>query len=208
MKEVAGLRRTAAARTAGIAAGACFALALAVFGAALDGYSHRLHPVALLGAADVPRAGAFNAFAYVLPGLLAAFVALRRRGDLVPGVGASARLGWTMALLAALAFAAQGLLPLDPSEPDAGAGRLHGAAWGVWGIAFAAAAAALALAAASARRVPAAAGHAAAGLFVFALAWLAGDALPVAVSQRAACACWFGWLAWVGWTRAASRAGD
>src|SRR5690606_10859912 len=104
--------RASARRWAGLAAGACFAAALAGVGAALDGYAHAHWPVALLSAAGVPRAGAFNLAAFVVPGVLAAFVALCRRGALAPGASRLLGLGWTLALLAALAFAAQGLLPL------------------------------------------------------------------------------------------------
>lgn len=192
-------RRERALRAAGIAAGACFAASLAGFGAALDGYAHGAWPVALLGASGVPRAAAFNLFAYVVPGLLAAFVALGRRARLAPGAGLDARLGWTLALLAAVAFAAQGLLPLDARAPDAGQGRLHGVAWGLWGIASAAAAAALAAAALRVRARWAAAGHLMAALSVSWLAWLAAEALPVAWTQRMAFAAWFAWLACVAW---------
>lgn len=194
-----GQRRARVARMAGIAAGTCFALALAGFGAALEGYDQRIHPVALLGAAGVPRATAFNLLAFIVPGALAALVALRRRGVLPRRAAWPQRLGWALALLAALAFTAQGLLPLDASAPDAGAGRLHGVAWGLWGIAFAAATLSLALAALGARRALPAVGHGVAGVLVFALAWLAGDAVPVALAQRAAYACWFAWLACAGW---------
>lgn len=181
-------------RAAGIAAAACFVLALAGFGAALEGYAHSAWPVALLGAAGVPRATAFNLLAFVVPGLLAAFVVMRRRAGLAAGAGMGARLGWTLALLAALAFAMQGLLPLDASAPDAGRGRLHGVAWSVWGIAFAAAALALVASALRAGNRWAALGHFGAGVLVFAPAWLATDALPVALAQRLAFAVWFTWL--------------
>lgn len=196
-----------ARRVAGLAAGVGFVAALATFGAALDGYGQARHPVALLGASGVPRAAAFNLFGYVLPGLLAAFVALARRGHLPDRARASARLGWTLALLAALAFAAQGLLPLDPEAPDSGTGRLHGVAWGAWGIAFPAAAAALAFDALADRRAGIALLHAAAGTLMFAFAWLAGDALPLAVAQRSALACWFAWLAAAAWPHAVAQAG-
>jgi len=195
-------RRDGLAAAAGMAAAVVFAVALAGFGAALEGFDHALHPVALPGAAGVPRAGAYNVLAFLVPGALAALVALRRRGALGPGAPLAARLGWTLALLAALAFAAQGLLPLDPADPAAGRGRLHGTAWGLWGIAFAAAATALALASARAGRALAAAGHALAGAATFALAWLSGDLLPVALAQRVAFACWFAWTAWAGMERA------
>jgi hypothetical protein len=199
MAEAAEYRRTWPVRAAGVAAGACFALALVGFGAALEGYGQQLHPVALLGAIGIPRATPFNLLAFLVPGLLAAFVAMRRRGALPASSSLAARLGWTLALLSALAFAAQGLLPLDPLEPDVGPGRLHGVAWGLWAIAFAAAALALSMAAFAARRPWAAACHLVAGALVFALAWLVGDALPVALAQRAAFASWFAWLAWAGW---------
>ncbi|MGY1529684.1 DUF998 domain-containing protein [Luteimonas sp. A649] len=201
MAEAGGHRRTGWVRVAGIAAGACFALALWGFGAALDGYSQMAYPVALLGAAGVPRATQFNLLAFLVPGLLAACVAMGRRGELSASSLLSARLGWTLVLLSALAFATQGLLPLDPVEPDAGRGRLHGVAWGLWAIAFVAAALALATAAFLARRPGAAAGHLVAGALVFTLAWLVGDAVPVALAQRAAFACWFAWLACCGWGR-------
>lgn len=191
--------RASARRWAGLAAGACFAAALAGFGAALDGYAHAHWPVALLGAAGVPRAGAFNLAAFVVPGVLAAFVALCRRGALAPGASRLLGLGWTLALLAALAFAAQGLLPLDAAAPDAGPGRLHGVAWALWGLAAAAAGLALALGSLRVRRPGRALGHGAAGGLVFALGWLAGDVLAPALAQRLAFAAWFAWVAWVGW---------
>lgn len=201
MAKAGGHRHAGWVRAAGIAAGACFALALWGFGAALEGYSQMAYPVALLGAAGVPRATPFNLLAFLVPGLLAASVALGRRGELPALSPLSARVGWTLVLLSALAFAAQGLLPLDPVEPDAGRGRLHGVAWGLWAIAFVAAAAALAHAAVTARHPAVAAGHLVAGALVFTLAWLVGDALPVALAQRAAFGCWFAWLACCGWAR-------
>lgn len=187
-----------APRAAGVAAALCFVLALAGFGAALEGYGQLEYPVALLGADGIPRATAFNALAFVLPGLLAAFVALHRRGALPAGTPAAARLGWTMALLSALAFAAQGLLPLDARENDGGPG-LHGVAWGVWAIAFAAASAALWLGALRARRPGAAGLHGAACALVFVFAWVPMDAVPLALAQRVAFAAWLAWVAWSGW---------
>src|SRR5690606_34606254 len=50
---------------AAFAAGICFALALAGFGSALTGYAQLHYPVALLGAAGVPRATAFNLLGFV-----------------------------------------------------------------------------------------------------------------------------------------------
>ena len=193
-------------RWAGVAAAACFALALAGFGAALPGYDGGAYPVAVLGAAGVPRAAAFNACAFIVPGLLAACVALRGRSALAARAPVAARLGWTLALLATLAFAAQGLFPLEAAAPDAGRGRLHGAAWAAWSLAFAAAAAALCAAALRAGRPLAADGHAIGGDAVFVPAWVAPDLVHPAAAQRAAFAAWFAWLAGAGWATGAARA--
>lgn len=184
-------------RRAGLAAGVCFAVAVAGFGAALDGYAQAQWPVALLGATGVPRAGAFNLLGFVVPGLLAAFVLLCRRGAVAQQAPWPLGLGWTLALLAAIAFAAQGLAPLDPGAPDAGRGRWHGIAWALWGLAAAAAGLALGLGSLRAGQRGRALGHGAAGGLVFALGWLAGDAVAPAVAQRLAFAAWFAWLAWV-----------
>ena len=80
-------------RHAGAAAAFSFVLALLVFGTALEGYSQRLHPVALLGAAGVPRATAFNALAFVLPGALAAWQAWAMGTALPAAAPAVARIG-------------------------------------------------------------------------------------------------------------------
>lgn len=203
MADEAPARRDLAVRSAGFAALACFVGALLGFGAALEGYRHDAWPVALLGAAGVPRAAAFNLCAYLLPGLLAAFVALHARATVQPS-SAAARIGWTLALLAALAFAAQCFFPLDATRPDAGRGRLHGVAWALWGIAFAAAAVTLALSSLRQARWSAAAVHLCAGLVVFGLGWLSEGSLATPLSQRLAFGGWFAWLAWAAWARPAS----
>src|SRR5688572_18855084 len=125
-----------------IAALACFALALLGFGAALPGYSQATHPMALLGARGLPRWVAFDAFGFVIPGMLAWWAHVRagsqwRTRTVPPGLVAA--VGWTLCTMAALAFAAQGVLPVDPSKGFGyGVGRLHTAAYMVWWIAFAA----------------------------------------------------------------------
>jgi hypothetical protein len=59
--------------------------------------------------------------------------------------GMVGRIGWTLCTLSALAFALQGLLPVDAHRGlDYGIGRLNTAAWTVWWIAFGAGAVALA----------------------------------------------------------------
>jgi hypothetical protein len=117
------------------AAGLLWLCALLGFGAILDGYSQIQHPVALLGARGMERALAFNALGFVLPGLLAAWAAVQLRGAL-DGAGWMARIGANLWLLSALAFTAQGVLPLDSEDLDAASSRLHATAWSLWWIAF------------------------------------------------------------------------
>src|SRR4249919_317396 len=59
-----------------IAAATGFVLTVAACGAALEGYLQSAHAVDVLGATGLPRAGWFNAFAFVGPGLLVASAGL------------------------------------------------------------------------------------------------------------------------------------
>jgi hypothetical protein len=142
-----GATMMARERAAAAAAGLVFVLAVLLSGAGLDGYSHRVLPVGVLGAHAVAHATAFNYAAFVLPGALAAWLAWHRRGLLPASAGWPARLGTGMVLLSALAFALQGLLPLDLGNLDGRASRLHAAAWTLWWVAFVPGALLLALAA-------------------------------------------------------------
>ena len=180
---------------AAICAAVLCVAAIAGFGAALDGYSQAMHPVGLLGARGLPHAMAFNVLGFVLPGVLAAFVAWRLRaavGDAAPWV---ARIGAWLGLLSALAFAAQGLLPLDPRDLEADASRVHATMWTLWWVALLPAATLLALGARvrGSWRVLAAASAALAAVIVL-LAMLPLDLLAPAVAQRAVFAAWLGWL--------------
>lgn len=177
---------------AALAAAAAFAAAVAGFGALLPGYVQSVHPVALLGADGIARATAFNACAFVLPGLLNAWTAWHVRTDAAPRW--RARIGCQLLLLSALAFAAQGLLPLDPADIDGPASRLHAAAWMAWLLAFASGA--MLLAAGGTLRGGASMRGAAVALAVLVplAALLAPSWLPAAVAQRIAFA---GWLAWM-----------
>lgn len=114
---------------AGCLAGAVFLAALAGFGAALPGFVQTVHPVDLLGARGVPRAAAWNAFGYAVPGaLVAAFAIALQRPLAATGIGAAGRIGGWLLMLSGLAFAVQGLLPLDPRLLDDGDSKLHVAA--------------------------------------------------------------------------------
>ncbi|MGH8079242.1 MAG: DUF998 domain-containing protein [Lysobacter sp.] len=114
----------------------CCLAALLGFGAALDGYSHWRHPPGLLGARGIEHAFAFNLLAYIGPGLALAWIAWRL-GAAMQAQGARARIGAWLWLWSALAWAAQGVLRLDPQDLDAAASRLHALAWLLWWLAFA-----------------------------------------------------------------------
>ena len=128
-------------RRVGVLAALCGLGSALGFGAVLEGYSHAQHPLALLGARGVPHALAFNAAGLLMTGLLAAAAAATLRGRLPGEAGWPARIGARLLLLSALAFAAQGLLPLDPGDLDGATSRWHATAWTLWWIAAAAGAA-------------------------------------------------------------------
>ena len=114
---------------AGWLAGVAFLVALAGFGAALAGFSQALHPVDLLGARGVAHAPGWNAAGYALPGLLVGAFAIALQGSLAAaGSGALGRIGGWLLMLSGLAFAAQGVLPLDPRLLDGADSKLHVAA--------------------------------------------------------------------------------
>ncbi len=132
-------------RHAGTATLALCLLALLGLAGALDGYSHLEHPVGLPGAAGMPAAATFNVLVFVLPGAMAAVLAVRLRGRLPAGASPLAGIGCWMLALSGLAFAAQGLLPLDANQLDSPASQRHATAWPLWWVAFVPASAALAL---------------------------------------------------------------
>lgn len=189
---------------AAIAAAVLFGAAVAGLGAALDGYSQVTHPVGLLGARGLPHALAFNVLGFVLPGVLAAFVAWRLRvtmGDAAPW---AARIGAWLALLSALAFTAQGLLPLDPSDLESDASRLHATMWTLWWVALLPAAVLLAIG--SRARGPwrlLAAASAVLAVVIMLLAMLPLDLLAPAVAQRVVFAAWLAWVVVAGWEASA-----
>ncbi|MCF7222702.1 DUF998 domain-containing protein [Marilutibacter chinensis] len=127
-----------------VAAAAAFVLTALAGGLAVDGYSHARHPLALLGARGVPGSDTFNLLGWGVPGLLLAMQAVMLR-ECLPGKGNFvARLGaWSLAL-SALAFAAQGLWPLDAADLEGVGSRRHALAWMLWWVAYPAAAALLA----------------------------------------------------------------
>jgi hypothetical protein len=178
-----------------------FAAAVITFGTMLEGYSQTLHPVALPGAKGFANALVFNVLAFMLPGALTAFVAIGLRATLPAQAAWQLRLGAQLLLLAALAFAAMGLLPLDTRDLENNASRLHGTAWMLWCMAFAVGGLMLGF------------GWLRTGdkratwtFAVVALALLAEFFLPVliapGIAQRVAFAAWWGWLIWMAWRSA------
>lgn len=109
----------------------CFVGATLGFGAAMDGYSQLAYPVSALGALRVSHAGLFNVLAFDLPGLLMAVVAMALYQRL-PASVRTARIGAWILLFSTLAFAAEGVFPLDLDDLDATTGRLHVVSWSLW----------------------------------------------------------------------------
>jgi hypothetical membrane protein len=128
-------------------AGVLCLLAMLVAGASTPGYSAVRHPVSLLGTAWSPHAMSFNLVGFGLAGLSIAGFALAFERALARGTGQRAlRIGTGLLLIAGLAFAAQGLYPLDPEDLDATSSRRHAVANAVWRIAWIAAVTVLAFA--------------------------------------------------------------
>ena len=169
-----------------VAAASCLVASLAA-AAGWEGYSHARHPLALLGTAGAPAPGWFNALGFVLPGLLLAAMALWRWVGLARASW-PLRIGMLLAAISALAFAAQGLFPLDPERMEAVGSRQHALAWTVWWVAFVPGAVLPAVGNLRPRLA-----HALAALAV-PLAILALPAvLPAPLAARMAFALWFGW---------------
>lgn len=181
---------------------ASFAVALLLANIGVPEYSQRIHPVALRGTPGLPWAFAFNLVAFVLPGAMLLWAGQRLR-DALGDAGWIARIGIVLVQLSALAFAAQGLLPLDPNDAGSIASRLHALAWMLWWIAFVPGA--LLLAVGARRGIAFALACLLAGLLVPLVAVLAPIGLWVGFAQRFAFVLWFGWWLAAGQASASAR---
>ncbi|MEO8366289.1 MAG: DUF998 domain-containing protein [Pseudoxanthomonas sp.] len=192
-------------RYAGIAAAVLFAVAVAGFGVALEGYLQSQYPVALLGAKGFPHALAFNLVAFVLPGMLAGVVAMDLRRRLPGDAGWPLRVGAQLVFVSALGFIAMGLLSLDPGDLESNASRYHGTAWMLWCVAFVPGACLLA---AGLLRRPGWKWFARlsllAALFVLVAAFMLTSVVAAGIAQRLAFGTWLGWLILAGWPRFAA----
>ncbi|KAB7770089.1 DUF998 domain-containing protein [Xanthomonas maliensis] len=196
-----------AQRYLGLAAASVFVLAVAGFGTALPGYLQTRHPVALLGAAGVPHAAGFNLLAFLLVGALGMACGVALLAAMPKTARWSARVGGQLIVLAGLAFAGMGALPLDPSDLDGRASQYHATAWLLWAVAFVPA---LILLAADLLDRPEQRGLAwlslGTGLLVAVLSFGPAVLLPPAIAQRLAFLCWVGWLAVATWQLPERRA--
>ena len=162
-----------------------------LFALLLDGYSHREFPLALLGAQGMPRALAFNFCAFVLPGMSAMVAMWCLRSALPADARWPSRIGTQLMALSGVAFAAQGLLPLDTSDVGAASNTLHALAWTLWWIAGTSGALLLAWAA-PVRRL-----RVSAAVAVVAIPLLALPPWPGALAAFAPRAAFVAWLLWI-----------
>ncbi len=179
---------------AGIAALLSFTAAAVICGAIRAGYSHREQPLAMLGAIGTPGATGFNVFCFIVPGLFACAALWPLRARMSADAPWSAKIGARLTMLSALAFAAQGLLPLDADDIAAAANGWHASAWTVWWISFGAGCVLLAVSGLP-RGVLAINLIAVSGVLLLAL--LAWPGAMAAIAPRLAFVIWFVWVALV-----------
>ncbi|MET1025284.1 MAG: DUF998 domain-containing protein [Pseudoxanthomonas sp.] len=169
------------------------------FGAALPGYSHWIHPVALLGAQGMPNAALFNLLGFILPGALCAMVGLGVRLRIPVKAGWPQRIGAQLMFLSALGLVAMGLFQLDPQQLRGTATQLHATAWGLW---WATSLASALLLATGLRGQPdwraLVLGGPILALAVVVFALVLPAVLADGLSQRISMLLWFGWCALAG----------
>ncbi|MBS0217411.1 MAG: DUF998 domain-containing protein [Proteobacteria bacterium] len=173
-------------RWMGVTAIAAFVLAL-VWGGHAGEWTPR-HALAIPGAKGMAGAGVFNLLAFIVPGAALLVAALWRRWQARDHSGMVAGIALWLLAIAALAWLALGLFPIDAGDLAGEGGQHHAALWMLWLIAVAAAAVALVIGAAKGRR----------GLMgVLAVLWLvAAIVLPVLLGGWAQVLAAVAWMAW------------
>lgn len=183
-------------RWSGLAAAALWLGSVLGFGLLHAGYSHLLHPVALLGAKGVAHAQAFNLLGFILPGALAGVMAILLRLQLPQPESWGVKVGAQLLFLSALGFIAMGLFALDPMQLEGGSTQLHSTGWMLWWLTFLVGSWLLALGLMHHPAWPRLlwTGAALSLVMVF-LAVISTATLGPGLAQHLAFACWFGWLA-------------
>ncbi len=111
---------------AGWLSGTLFTVALLAIGALTPGYRQSIDPVSVLGTAGVAHPAWWNAFGFVVPGMLVALfapaLAASMHGD---RPGSIARIGLWSLLFSGIALGALGVFAYDLADPDGLASKLH-----------------------------------------------------------------------------------
>ncbi|MBS0215170.1 MAG: DUF998 domain-containing protein [Proteobacteria bacterium] len=173
-------------RWPGVIAIAAFVLALAWARHAGD-WTPR-HALAIPGAEGMPDAGVFNLLAFVAPGTSLLVAALWRRWQARDHAGMAVGIALWLLAIAALAWIALGLFPIDGGDLAGEGSQHHAALWMLWLIAVSAAVVALVIGAGKGQRGV---------LGVLAVLWLVAIiALPVLFGGWAQVMAAVAWMAW------------
>lgn len=158
--------------------------------AAMPAFDARSMPLAMAGTPGVPGAEVFNLLAFIVPGACAAACAIQWWRAVALRAFA-ARIGAGLAVLAALAFIAQGAWPLQGDLVAGSGARIHAAAWMAWWLGAASAGVATALG--LVRRQPAMAVGSAVAAIAIVLCALNLVGLPPGWAHRASVLAWGAW---------------
>ncbi len=167
--------------------------AIAAFVSALAWASHAgdwnpRHALAMPGATTAPGAGVFNLLAFVAPGGLLLVAALSRRWRSRNEAGTASGIALWLFAIAALAWIALGLSPVDGRDLADEGSQGHAALWVLWLVAASAAVVCAVLAAARGKR---------GAMTVLALLWLVVVlVLPSLLEGWAQVLAALAWMAW------------
>ncbi|MBW8823390.1 MAG: hypothetical protein JF567_03995 [Xanthomonadales bacterium] len=181
-------------RWMGIVAIAAFMLALACATRAGDWTPRQA--LAVPGATGMPGADMFNLLAFIVPGATQLAAALWRRWHSRDQPGMAGGIALWLLAIAALAWLALGLSPIDAGDLAGEGSQRHAALWMLWLIAVSAATVALVMGAASGQR----------GVMgMLAVSWLvAAFVLPTLLGGLAQVLAAVAWMAWP-WLRSVQK---